>query len=628
MGNQIQRNQIIELLELKIKYKGLKLPSYVDFRIENKVLFVGLSKHNSKDGIVYSCAANIQTDEAAFEGWSICLKHHLSKYIDSVILSWEKPNQLTESQQLHYNRFAYRAIRFRQMFNWFDISDVNKKELSEFENELTDLVVNTPLNVASETSDASSKEKQIEYNQHNLDFIRKYFHLQCINHQLPVGVKKNNKSFFTGRASAIDIWGIDNQSNLNIYELKHNNNYKVGIISELLFYSEVMHDLFVTKQISIPSKIRKIRNAELLYGSSAIEISAIKSYFLFDKLHPMVVGTTALINSNNFGLKFFNIQYKLIQGTFDIDKVYYKGAFQMEEEIKQTSYRTINGLVGNKYILRNCDENLHESIRHEAKYYFKENEIAWWKYGNNSDRNPTNHLVSSQIQCLNHLFALRKDKESMLKLAQLFDPEIDDVLPTIGDKDSGYIAFEFIYENAKLLNEDDYGSKRGEYCTSIDAFIIAKHKGEKVLLPIEWKYTESYFECTNKALEPGKGKTRQIRYNQLIKKSAQLKSVDDLAPSCYYYEPFYELMRQSLLAEQMVNSGVASDFLHILVVPSENKDLLDKSYTFTKDNLQTTWRNCLSDQSKFKIIDSKQIRQLIENLPGYLKLAGYLKSRY
>ena len=179
-------NQIIKLLETKIKYKGLKLPSYIDFTINNKVLSIAIGSHN--EGTVFSCAVNMQSDESAFEGWSICLKHHLQKYVDKVVLSWAKPSQFNTSQQLHYNRFLYRAIRFRQMFSWFEIADINEKDLVGFDNKLLDLVINTPLNEASETSEESSKEKQIEYNQQNLDSIKDKFHLQWINHQLPVGV--------------------------------------------------------------------------------------------------------------------------------------------------------------------------------------------------------------------------------------------------------------------------------------------------------------------------------------------------------------------------------------------------------------------------------------------------------
>jgi hypothetical protein len=314
--------------------------------------------------------------------------------------------------------------------------------------------------------------------------------------------------------------------------------------------------------------------------------------------------------------------YKETQRKLQVQKLRYKHPEIFNQDKGGGRFDEYESL---SFVLLDELNNLYSKIQSHVIPYFEDNDISWW---GEDTKVPTGHMLSSQIQCLNFLFALRSDKYAVLQLTQLFDSEIDDILPTIGDKDSGYIAFEFIYENAKLLNEDDYEAKRGAYCTSIDAFIIAERKGEKVLIPIEWKYTESYLEGENKALEPGKGKTRQRRYNQLIRNSTQLKSIPELEDSVYYYEPFYELMRQTLLVEQMVNSGVANDFLHILVVPPENKDFLDNNYTFTEDDLQTTWRNSLSDQSKFKIIDSKQIQQLIENLPGYSNIANYLKLRY
>jgi hypothetical protein len=618
--------RIIELLENKTKYKGLKLPAYVDFHIDNKVLSIVLNSRDTKQGKVFSCTTNMQTDEAAFEGWSICLKHHLSKFIDSVVLKWEQPNQVLDNQQLHYNRFLYRVTHFKQMFDWFDVADINNKDLSEFDKQLTDLVINTPLNESTEPSEQSSKEKQIEFKAHNLNALKEKFQLQYINHQLPVGVQKNGKSFFTGHASAIDIWGIDQIDNLNIFELKYTNK-KVGIISELLFYSEVMYDVFISNKIKKPSSIKKIRHAEHLYGNETLHIKSIKSFFLFDKLHPLVIGTTALLNTNNFGIKFLNAQYKLKKDTFLFDAVYYKGALQMEEEIRQSTFRKTAGLNGNAFLLFNGDENLHESIREEAKTYFKDNSIDWWTFDGLKTK-PTKHLVSSQIQCINYLFALRNDKDAILKLAQLFDSAVDDVLPTIGDKDAGYISFEFVYENEKLLNENDSGAKRGSFCTSVDAFVIAIRKEKKLLIPIEWKYTENYFDNQNKALEAKKGTTRQKRYNHLIENSKQLKSAFAIEKSVYYYEPFYEFMRQTLLVEKMVELYVADDFLHIIVVHNRNKDLLDNNYYVSKDNLETTWRECLTDQTKFKIIDSKQILNFIEEMPSYSKLAGYLITRF
>jgi len=174
--------------------------------------------------------------------------------------------------------------------------------------------------------------------------------------------------------------------------------------------------------------------------------------------------------------------------------------------------------------------NLYSKIQLQVITYFENNDIAWW---GDDNKYPTGHLLSSQIQCLNFLFALRNDKNAILKLARLFDEEFDDILPTIIDKEEGYISFEFIYENEKLLNEIEEGAKRGEFCTSIDAFIIGLKKDKKVLIPIEWKFTESYLKCENKALELNKGKTRQDRYNHIIQQSKQLKRTENPEYSTY-----------------------------------------------------------------------------------------------
>jgi hypothetical protein len=136
-------------------------------------------------------------------------------------VSWLEPIHVSENEQLHYNRFIYRVIRFGQLFDWFEIAETNKPRVIDFESNLNDLIINTPINKASQTSENSSFEKQIEYDIKNLDLIREEFQFQCVNHQLPVGVRKGKNGVFTGRGSAIDIWGIDHHNKLNIFELKY-----------------------------------------------------------------------------------------------------------------------------------------------------------------------------------------------------------------------------------------------------------------------------------------------------------------------------------------------------------------------------------------------------------------------
>lgn len=276
------------------------------------------------------------------------------------------------------------------------------------------------------------------------------------------------------------------------------------------------------------------------------------------------------------------------------------------------------------YVLEDGKNNLSNVISNQVIQYFLENNIDWW--GDNA-KYPTGHLLSSQIQCLNFLFPLRNDKEAVLELVKSFDNEVEDILPVIGDKENQYIAFEFTYENEKLLGENDFGAKRGSLCTSVDAFIFAIKNNTRLLIPIEWKYTESY-DSTNKALEYKKGITRQARYNHLIKKSSYLKDFEKLEESPYYYEPLYEFMRQTLLMEHMIKLGLADDILHVIVIPVDNKELLGCNYNFSFDSLETIWSDCLKHPDKCRFIDTSILLKVYERNSKYNDTFKYLNERY
>ncbi|MFD0836022.1 hypothetical protein ACFQ0I_09620 [Mariniflexile aquimaris] len=316
------------------------------------------------------------------------------------------------------------------------------------------------------------------------------------------------------------------------------------------------------------------------------------------------------------------MDYKKLQRKLQVQKLIYKYPELFNHDKGGGSFDKYDSLI---FVLKDGENNLFAGVKPAVLDYFKNNEIAWW---GDDEKFPSGHMLSSQIQCLNFLFAIRKDEEAVLKLAQLFNEEIGAVFPVAGDKEPTYLAFEFVFDNKALLKEDDEGAKRGAFCTSVDAFLIAAKNGRKLLIPIEWKYTESYLAPQNKALESRKGKTRQARYNQLIYESNQLKTPVDLEQSIYYFEPYYELMRQTLLVEQMVGKGVADDFLHILVAPEANTDFLQKSYSFEEHGLIKTWENHLEKPEKFIRVDSRQILNLLEQMPNYLALSKYLKLRY
>ena len=122
---------------------------------------------------------------------------------------------------------------------------------------------------------------------------------------------------------------------------------------------------------------------------------------------------------------------------------------------------------------------------------------------------------------------------------------------------------------------------------------------------------------------------RKKRYSDLINNSSQLNSGDH---TCFYFEPFYQLMRQTLWVEEMIKNSKnetlkATNYIHIHVIPSVNEDLLNKKYMCSKLGMEDTWRKKLNDQSKYLIITPENLLAGIGS-GKYKKLLNYLDKRY
>lgn len=302
-------------------------------------------------------------------------------------------------------------------------------------------------------------------------------------------------------------------------------------------------------------------------------------------------------------------------------KCYYSGLFKGAKNYGHWNFYDDFGnytkRVHSKAIIRPEDSlnNLFQPISWEALNYFKRYNIAWWR--ENEDRYfPTGHLLSSQIHCLNHLFALRCDKDALLAIINnATKMDFDEVLPSIIDEDC-YLSFEFAYHNEELLGENDEGRHRGILCTSIDAMILARKGNKKWLIPIEWKYTETY-EKEDKTCAK-----RLERYEYLIRRSNQLIMPKDgeIPHSIYFQEPSYELMRQTLLTEQLIRNDIAHDFFHLNVIPEGNKDL--------RKAVENEYIPMLKEPSKFRIIDPQDFLSPLRNNDNYKDLINYLETRY
>lgn len=280
------------------------------------------------------------------------------------------------------------------------------------------------------------------------------------------------------------------------------------------------------------------------------------------------------------------------------------------------------------FVLEKVDVNLYAPIQAKVLKYFEENGIDWWR-GNR----PSGHTLSSQIACLNHLAPIMNNATAVLAIINGIRDEFTEVLPINCDKTPVYIAFEVV-SRKDHLNEKH--SSRGLNCTSVDALIMAKHKSGKIyLIPIEWKYTESYptFDKSIDGKMNSKGVKRQRRYNQLIDDSTQLVSLEQYEGSIYYQEPFYQLMRQTLWAEQIIAHRdteflQADNYWHIHVIPTDNEALLNRKYKVSGKSMEDTWRSMLKDQSKYTIVDPSTLLAPLTLETDYYSLVEYLKSRY
>jgi hypothetical protein len=154
--------------------------------------------------------------------------------------------------------------------------------------------------------------------------------------------------------------------------------------------------------------------------------------------------------------------------------------------------------------------------------------------------------------------------------------------------------------------------------------------GQRKLFFIEWKYVEQYKNQPSKALGES-GKTRIKTYKILLEsndcpiKSANIEGL--------FTEPYYQLMRQTLLAYEMVRAkeyGV-SDYQHLHIIPKANKELKDVNTAAGKidgSNLQETWCNILKSHNKYKVIDPKDFINPARVCNDVCSWMNYLGQRY
>lgn len=217
-----------------------------------------------------------------------------------------------------------------------------------------------------------------------------------------------------------------------------------------------------------------------------------------------------------------------------------------------------------------CRElNLAPSIRVAAERLFSaEPAIQWHRHAN--------HGLSSQVCCVNFLLPFA-DKPELLRrwVEHVTGSQVSEILPIEPDRAGRpwFVTFEWIGDT-DYLNEGRKGAlrKRGANATAADAAIFYRDaEGRQHLLLIEWKYTEQY----GQPLTPAGNATRRQRYEHIFRQpNGPIRAEAKAALDDFFYEPFYQMLRQQMLAWHTVASNSQIDGARVLhLSPSGNRPL-------------------------------------------------------
>lgn len=206
-----------------------------------------------------------------------------------------------------------------------------------------------------------------------------------------------------------------------------------------------------------------------------------------------------------------------------------------------------------------------------------------------------------------------------------------------------FISFEAVSLSAtNQLNEGK--PLRGHNRTSIDALCLVQDDNNQVYtLVIEWKLVEN--DSGNKApsneesKEYNAGGTRIKRYKDLINNSKiQDESIfkdagnKEFRDNPLFQLPFYELMRQTLWANEYKEDFGATDYLHIEVIPDGNP-MRTKVYKGVGRGIESSWKSLLNHKAadRYILADPSRIVEVLEHFQNNdqcSRLSKYLKKRY
>jgi hypothetical protein len=279
-----------------------------------------------------------------------------------------------------------------------------------------------------------------------------------------------------------------------------------------------------------------------------------------------------------------------------------------------------------------AEENLFPGIRELALAYFAKYAIKWH---DGQASKPSNHLCSSQVCCVNFLFPFHDQPDALAKLLRPVYPDLARMLPI---ENGQYVAFEWIGQDNYLREKISRNGKRtrGANFTSADAAVMFERTdGKRQFVLIEWKYTEAY--NSKQSLAVAKSGTDRREIYRWLYNRADCPLDKDVLPTfdALFYEPFYQLMRQQLLANEMekereLGAHVVS-VLHI--EPAQNREfqrVTSSELECLGETVTGVWQRLVREQDRFTSISTETLfGELVANPMSEMRTwAEYVGARY
>jgi GNAT superfamily N-acetyltransferase len=178
-------------------------------------------------------------------------------------------------------------------------------------------------------------------------------------------------------------------------------------------------------------------------------------------------------------------------------------------------------------------------------------------------------------------------------------------------EDERFVAYEYIGDNDHLGESSGAPRRRGSRATSADAAIRYRTpSGTTEVALIEWKYVEDY---RGHELSRDKAAIRPARYRRLWDADDAPLHTDVVPYEDLFVEPFYQLMRQQLLAHAMETAHEGgTDVVRVLhVSPAGNNGLRTSlnraSHRAVGDDVFDVWRALLRRPDRFVSLDSRAL---------------------